>query len=188
MAQATPDSRLDVVNVVSQRPIGCEIELDQLGMDLEGARYNPSDFPGVVYQKDGIKATVLIFRSGEMICTGAESISTSREIIDDVIEELNELGVRVDDDIETSIQNIVYSGTLHDDNINLNAIAIGLGLENVEYEPEQFPGLIYRPDEGSQTVLLFGSGKMVLAGMKVDDDPAEMYEKVSSKMQDLGLM
>ena len=71
--------------------------------------------------------------------------------------------------------------------LHLNAIAIGLGLEHVEYEPEQFPGLVYRLDEPSVVVLLFGSGKAVITGGKQPADAAEAIEVVMSRLANLGL-
>lgn len=188
MTQPETVEEMEVVNVVSQRSIGCEIQLDQLAVDLCGAEYNPSNFPGVVYEKEEFEGTVLIFRSGEMVCTGVSSISGSKETLTNIINELKEMGVKVSDEPEIQIENVVYSGMLDSSGLNLNAIAIGLGLESVEYEPEQFPGLIYRPEDGNQTALLFASGKVVFAGMQADDDPAQIYNTVRSKIDDLGLL
>ncbi len=78
---------------------------------------------------------------------------------------LKEIGISVIDEPEVKVQNIVASADLGVD-LNLNAIAIGLGLENIEYEPEQFPGLVYRLDNPRVVVLIFGSGKMVVTGGK----------------------
>jgi transcription initiation factor TFIID TATA-box-binding protein len=72
--------------------------------------------------------------------------------------------------------------------INLNAIAIGLGLENVEYEPEQFPGLVYRLGEPNVVVLLFGSGKMVITGGKQPEDVEAATEELVSQLTDLDLL
>ena len=73
-------------------------------------------------------------------------------------------------------------------NLNLNAIAIGLGLENIEYEPEQFPGLVYRLDEPEVVALLFGSGKLVITGGKKPEDAEHAVDKIVSRLEDLGLL
>lgn len=184
--QVTDD--IDVVNVVSRRKLGCEIELDALAVDLDGSEYNPSSFPGIVYRNLDPKATILIFRSGELVCTGANSVEDSKTVVQHVVEKLDEIGVPVNTGNQTNIQNLVYSGILDEDGLNLNAIAIGLGLENVEYEPEQFPGLIYRPANGNQTALLFSSGKLVLAGITEQEKSHEIYQIVYDEISELGLL
>jgi transcription initiation factor TFIID TATA-box-binding protein len=93
----------------------------------------------------------------------------------------------VDDDPEITVQNIVTSADLGR-NLNLNAIAIGLGLENIEYEPEQFPGLVYRLEEPSVVALLFGSGKLVITGGKEPADAREAVDVIVSRLDDLGLL
>ncbi|MFB6160878.1 MAG: TATA-box-binding protein, partial [Haloferacaceae archaeon] len=70
----------------------------------------------------------------------------------------------------------------------LNAIAIGLGLENIEYEPEQFPGLVYRLEEPDVVALLFGSGKLVITGGKRPEDAAEAVDVIVSRLDELGLL
>jgi len=85
------------------------------------------------------------------------------------------------------VQNIVASADLGTD-LNLNAIAVGLGLENVEYEPEQFPGLVYRLTDPRVVVLIFGSGKMVVTGGKSPEDAQKAVEKISKELKMLGLM
>jgi transcription initiation factor TFIID TATA-box-binding protein len=70
----------------------------------------------------------------------------------------------------------------------LNAIAIGLGLEHIEYEPEQFPGLVYRLDDPDVVALLFGSGKLVITGGTQFDDAEEALLKIEDQLNDLGLL
>ncbi|MGZ7171974.1 MAG: TATA-box-binding protein, partial [Halobacteriota archaeon] len=72
--------------------------------------------------------------------------------------------------------------------LNLNAIAIGLGLENIEYEPEQFPGLVYRLSEPKVVVLLFGSGKLVVTGGRVPEDAANAVDRIVNELKSLSLM
>src|SRR4030065_368673 len=83
---------------------------------------------------------------------------------------------------ETEVQNIVASSALGTE-INLNAIAISLGLEKVEYEPEQFPGLVYRIDVPKVVVPLFGSGKLVCTGARKPSDVEEAVEKITQEQK-----
>lgn len=72
--------------------------------------------------------------------------------------------------------------------LNLNAIAIGLGLEHVEYEPEQFPGLVYRVEDHDVVLLLFGSGKVVITGGKEPDEAHRALDAVREELDALGLL
>ena len=83
------------------------------------------------------------------------------------------------------IQNIVATSDLGGE-LNLSEVAIALGLENVEYEPEQFPGLVYRIREPKVALLLFGSGKIVCAGARTIEDVSLAVDKVSKELSLLG--
>ena len=133
------------------------------------------------------KAASLIFRSGKIVCTGAQSRAKVHEAIGITFDELSTLGLTVPDEPEVTVQNMVTSGNLNE-SLNLNAIAIGLGLENVEYEPEQFPGLVYRMDEPKVVTLLFGSGKLVITGGKRPKDAEEAITNVQDRLSELGLL
>jgi transcription initiation factor TFIID TATA-box-binding protein len=178
---------VQVENVVASSDIGQELDLDSLYEDFQGADYNPDNFPGLVYRMNEPKAAALIFRSGKVVCTGANSVANVTTALETVFDELRELGINVAASPAIHIQNIVSSGDL-DQTLNLNAIAIGLGLEHIEYEPEQFPGLVYRLDNPDVVVLLFGSGKCVVTGAKELDDAEEALMKIKAQLTDLGLL
>ena len=72
--------------------------------------------------------------------------------------------------------------------LNLNAIAIGLGLENIEYEPEQFPGLVYRLSDPKVVILLFGSGKLVVTGGKKPEDMVNAVDRIVEELNSLSLL
>ena len=185
MDEAITDS-IHIENVVVSSGIGQELDLQSLAMDLAGADYDPENFPGLVYRSDNPRATTLIFRSGKLVCTGAKSIDGAETAVENVIERLEELNITVERQPIT-VQNVVSSGDL-DTGLNLNAIAIGLGLENVEYEPEQFPGLVYRLDDPNSVVLLFGSGKCVITGTKNADDSKRALSIIAERLSTLGLL
>ena len=184
--RADPKETITVENVVASTGIGQELDLQSVAMDLEGADYDPEQFPGLVYRTTDPKSAALIFRSGKIVCTGANSIEAVHESLDIVFAELRALQIPIEDP-EVTVQNIVTSADLGR-NLNLNAIAIGLGLENIEYEPEQFPGLVYRLDEPDVVALLFGSGKLVITGGKKPDDAKEAVDKIVSRLEELGLL
>lgn len=100
---------------------------------------------------------------------------------------LNGLGINISGDYELIIQNIVASAELGEA-LNLNTVALGLGMENIEYEPEQFPGLVYRMYDPKVDILLFGSGKMVITGGKSPLDCEKALINVKDTLINLNLL
>jgi len=186
-AMSGPADSIEIQNVVASTGIGQELDLEALADDLPGADFNPDNFPGLVYRTQDPKAAALIFRSGKIVCTGAKSIDDVHDALGIIFDKLRELQIPVDEEPEITVQNIVSSADLGH-NLNLNALAIGLGLEDVEYEPEQFPGLVYRMDEPKVVILLFGSGKIVITGGKRTDDAETAVEEIVERIDALGLL
>ena len=178
---------LEIQNVVASSAIGQEIDLEALAADLEDVDFDPGKFPGLIYRVEEPHATVLIFRSGKLVCTGADSVDGVHRALASTFETLSSLGLSLDDEPAITVQNIVVSGDLGE-SLNLNAIAIGLGLESVEYEPEQFPGLVYRLEEPAVVALLFGSGKTVITGCKRLDDAEAATDVLVERLSDLSLL
>jgi transcription initiation factor TFIID TATA-box-binding protein len=178
---------IKIENVVASTGIGVKLDLNEVIRVLEGADYNKERFPGVVYRTTNPKTAALIFGSGKIVCTGAKSIEDVSSGLNKVFEKLKDMGIDIPIKPDIVIQNIVASADLHTV-LNLNAIAIGLGLENIEYEPEQFPGLVYRLSTPKVVMLLFGSGKLVVTGGKKPEDAEAAVEKIVEELDGLGLM
>ncbi|MCL7414588.1 MAG: TATA-box-binding protein [ANME-2 cluster archaeon] len=182
-----PKDTIKIENVVASTAIGTTLDLPKITMKLDGADYNKERFPGVVYRTKDPKTAALIFGSGKIVCTGAKSIADVDNGLKKVFKELTDMGIDVMDDPVITVQNIVASADLGTV-LNLNAIAIGLGLENIEYEPEQFPGLVYRLAVPKVVMLLFGSGKLVVTGGKKPEDAHAAVDKIVEELDSLGLM
>ncbi|WP_086637275.1 TATA-box-binding protein [Methanonatronarchaeum thermophilum] len=181
------DPKIKIENVVASTSFDQEIDLDKIYNDFEDAEYNQEKFPGVVYRLTEPKTAALIFSSGKLVCTGAKNVDDVEVAVDKVIKKLKGAGVDIKNKPKTVVQNIVASANL-DHPLNLNQIAIGFGLENVEYEPEQFPGLVYRLEEPKVVLLLFGSGKIVCTGGRKPEDCEKGVKKVKQELEDLGLI
>ena len=110
-----------------------------------------------------------------------------RKTVNLIADKLKKLGVDVYKDLKIVIQNIVAISDLGTE-LNLNEVAMGLGLENVEYDPEQFPGLVYRIKEPKVAMLLFGSGKIVCSGARKTEDVALAVDKLSQELASLDLI
>lgn len=181
----SPD--LTTANVVVDSSVGTELDLDEISEDITGAQYIPENFNGIVYRLTDPKATLLIFRSGAIVCTGTGSVDDARVSVDRGVNKLESLGVPVANDIEVQVQNIVLNGDLESE-VNLNALAIGLGLENAEYEPEQFPGLVYQIEGQDTVALIFGSGKVVITGATSVEEGKESMIALREQIETLGLL
>ena len=147
------ESTINVENVVASTKLAEDFDLIKIEAELEGAEYDKKKFPGLVYRVKAPKAAFLIFTSGKVVCTGAKNVEDVRTVITNMAKTLKSIGFeKIDLEPEIHVQNVVASADLKTD-LNLNAVALGLGLENIEYEPEQFPGLVYQDQaaQGSST-------------------------------------
>ena len=176
-----------VENIVASATFAEKLDLDMIAQSLEEAEYEPEQFPGLVYRLKNPKTATLLFRSGKANCTGAKNIEDVRKTIDIIAEKLKKLGVDVYKNIDIVVQNMVATAAL-DGELNLDEVAVAFGLENVEYEPEQFPGLVYRVKEPKVVMLLFGSGKIVCAGGRTTEAVSTAVEDLSEKLNSMGLL
>jgi len=172
---------------VASTSLGDELDLQSIALTLEGAEYEPEQFPGVIYRLRQPKTAILLFRSGKVVCTGGKSMAQVNESIRTVSEMIRKGGQKILMHPKTQVQNIVATSDLESE-INLNSIAITLGLDRVEYEPEQFPGLVCRLEDPRVVVLLFGSGKLVCTGARRPSDVTRAVEKITKELQDAGLL
>jgi transcription initiation factor TFIID TATA-box-binding protein len=155
---------LKVQNIVATTSLGKQISLTKLARaHSSNTEYNPEQFPGLVLRIDKPKSAVLVFSSGNLVCTGTKSVAQVKEVIEAVIKQIAKIGIKITEKPKITVQNIVASGSI-DLNLNLNVLA--LQLENTEYEPEQFPGLVYKLANPTATFLLFSNGKLVCTGTK----------------------
>ncbi|ATZ60787.2 MAG: TATA-box-binding protein [Methanosarcinales archaeon Met12] len=181
------ESPVKIENVVASMHLADGFDLKQIGTKLNNAEYDKKKFPGLVYRVKNPKAAFLIFKSGKVNCTGARRVEDVKKATEGLTAELRNIGLTIRGDPEIVVQNIVASADLGTE-LNLNAIAIGLGLENIEYEPEVFPGLVYRVSDPKLVVLIFGSGKLVITGCKTPEDCEMGVEVVRRQLEALNLL
>ena len=173
---------IKVVNIVVSTALGHDIPLEKMAATLSNTEYNPEQFPGLVIRIKEPKTSALIFSSGKVVCTGARSMDKVHESIKKIIKSLEKIGIKITIKPEVKIQNIVASGRVGMD-LNLNNLA--MKLENTEYEPEQFPGLVYKLQVGTTkaTFLLFSNGKIVCTGTKSEDEVHKALDELIIKLK-----
>ena len=174
--------KIKIENVVASASLGVPIKLEKLVSNLDNVEYEPEQFPGLVLRLKDPKAAALIFSSGKVVCTGAKSPKDSKLVIAKIVAKINKIGIRIPKGYRVQLENIVASAKLNRE-LNLNNIAFSL--ENTEYEPEQFPGLVYRMDDPRVTFLLFGSGKIICTGGRSIEDVKRAVTKADKRLRNL---
>lgn len=178
-------SNLKVQNIVATTSLGKPVSLTKLARTQSNTEYNPEQFPGLVLRIKKPKSAVLVFSSGNLVCTGTKSVAQVKEVINAVIRQIAKIGVRITQKPKITVQNIVASGSI-ELNLNLNLLALQLG--NTEYEPEQFPGLVYKLVDPPATFLLFSNGKLVCTGTKnkqqLDDSMVQLNKNIRAAIRE----
>lgn len=147
---------------------------------LSNTEYNPEQFPGLVIRIKDPKTSALIFSSGKVVCTGARTMEDVQEAIKKIIKALEKINVKIKVEPDIKIQNIVASGSV---GMALNLNTLAMKLDNTEYEPEQFPGLVYKLPEDKATFLLFSNGKIVCTGTKSEEEVLRVLEKLIKNLK-----
>ena len=177
---------LKVENVVASIDLHGEIDVERVANELESVRYNPSVFPGAVYKMESLGVTFLIFYSGKLVCTGAKSVETIRKATEKLKRTLESMGMKFREEPEIQVQNIVAAGDLGFGTLDLDIVA--LTLPNVEYEPEIFPGVVYRVKNSRMTILIFNSGKVAVSGARTEEDIERAVEELTRDFEKYGLL
>ena len=160
-----------------------KIDLNIIARKHADVEYNPERFPGLVMRILKPKATILIFSTGKMVVTGMRKASEAGRVVEKVLKNIRKAGIKVSNP-EITIQNIVASGDLHT-KIDLNMAAIVM--EHAMYEPEVFPGLIYRMQDPKTVFLIFSTGRIVCTGAKKKEIVREAVRKLNKEVRKLGV-
>jgi transcription initiation factor TFIID TATA-box-binding protein len=160
---------LKIENIVASGVIADSIDLERISEKIKNCELNAKRFPGAVYRIEKPKIASLIFSSGKVVLTGIRRKEDLHIGLGIIMESLRGAGIDTYDVPQVAVTNIVCSYDMGR-YINLNKVVITLNLENIEYEPEQFPGLVYRIEDPKIVALLFSSGKIILTGGKNIED------------------
>ena len=173
---------IKIQNIVVSASLEKDIPLVRLAEALPNTEYNPEQFPGLVMRIKEPKTSALIFSSGKIVCTGAKSMGKVKEAIRKIIQNIEKIRIKIHVDPKINVQNMVASGSVGMD-LNLNSLA--LELENTEYEPEQFPGLVYKLPGTRATFLLFSNGKIVCTGTRSESKLRKSVDKLVKTLSKL---
>ena len=186
--------KLKVENVVASVDLFTSLNLDEvmtalqnpnLGEFLTALRFNPEEFPGIICHFNEPSVALLLFKTGKSVVTGGKSFDDVQAAVSKLVEVLSKIGVKFHRAPEISVQNMVFSGDLGRE-FNLNTVA--LALPNCEFEPEIFPGVIYRVREPKAAILLFTTGRIVCSGVKSEHDAWRAVRKLLHELEKYELM
>ena len=180
--EAFPEATYKIENVVATVTLDIveKIDLNIIARRYADVEYNPERFPGLVMRIDKPKATILVFSTGKMVVTGMRRADEAESVVQKVIRRIKKAKIEVSNPVIT-IQNIVASGDLHT-SIDLNLAAVVM--EFAMYEPEVFPGLIYRMQDPKTVFLIFSTGRIVCTGGKTKEIVAEAVKKLSVEVRE----
>ena len=180
----TLDLEIAIQNVVASVTLNQKFNLLDIVKNFRNVEYNRERFPGLVFRLKRPKTATLIFSTGKMVCTGAKSEKLAKSAVNKVVRELKKNGIVVLGKPVIIIQNIVASANLHS-KVDLETACDVL--DNVMYEPEQFPGLIYRMADPKTVLLVFTSGKIVCTGGKSEEIVHKSVHKLYELLGDYDL-
>ena len=178
---------ITIENIVAYAQITDGLDIEQLAEKLPEFKYNLDEFSGLTLKLEEPKSAVLLLPSGKAICTGTKKIEDAETAIKKLVNKIKRKKIKVKKKLKVETQNIVASIDLKKE-LDLSSISKGLLLEHVDYEPKQFPGLIYRMADIGASLLLFSSGKIVCTGTKKIEDASNAIEMMKEKLTSLGAL
>ena len=185
LSTGKPEIRVTIQNIVASVTTGEVINLLEVSRAFPEAEYRPKVFPGLCLRLKEPKTATLIFNSGKMVCTGAKTAKDVEKAINKILRGLKDKGIITHGKAKIEIQNIVASAILGG-SIDLEKTAYALG--RTMYEPEQFPGAIYRMSEPKVVILIFTQGKLVIAGAKREEEPYQAAKGLREMLEENNLI
>jgi transcription initiation factor TFIID TATA-box-binding protein len=176
---------ITIQNIVASATLEQRMNLKVIAQKFPQTEYNPKVFPGLVFRLKKPKTATLIFETGKMVCTGAKSEKEALQAVNKVTKELSGQGIQISGKPVVIIQNIVASAELGGE-IDLENVVYKL--KRVMYEPEQFPGAVFRMDEPKVVFLIFSAGKLVCVGAKKENQVYEAVDNIKKLLEEQDLI
>ena len=180
-------TEINIDNIVCFIETKEPLDLEFLKENLTEANYNPEEFNGLTIKYKYPKTAAIILPNGKIISTGAKDYDDAKSTIIKTVDKINNTGLSIEKDFEIKIENVVASTDVGKE-LHLSSIANGLVFESVTYEPERFPGLIYRLKESCIDVILFNSGKVVCVGAKKIEEAIDALVEMKEKLSSIGVL
>ena len=178
---------MHIVSTMGSGELGRELDLSAVvdalsdNFDIE-ANFHSDSMATIRLEENGPALT--LYRTGTFQIRGTETREDLFEAKDKLIEALQQIGLELDE-VKFHQNNAVFLEDF-ETKVQLEAMATHLGLENIEYEPEQFPGVIYRPPNIGTVILIFNSGKAIISGTISEDVAQQSSDHLRNEIQAFG--
>lgn len=171
-----------IVNLVAVSNLGCNLDLFNIAVSIPSVEYEPEQFPGAIMRLPEPRMTITLFKNGKINCAGAQKESDIPRGIINTCKLLKEITpeMKIPTNPEYKIVNLVANAQL---DLKVDLFSLATKLENVEYEPEQFPGAIVRLFNPKISLLLFKNGKMICAGAKSEKEIVDSIARIKKLLK-----
>ena len=180
-------NKIQIENIISSAQISEQFDIKLLSEKITESSYNPSEFEGLSIKYENEKIAIIVLGTGKIFCTGAKEISDAINKIKKISTQIKKIGLKIKKDYEVKIENIIVTVELKKE-LNLSDIAKRLILQKVDYQPEIFPGLIYKIEDFQTILIIFNTGKIVCTGAKNIDDATNSLKKMEEKLSSIGAL
>jgi transcription initiation factor TFIID TATA-box-binding protein len=177
----TKDINYTIQNVVASASLFVDVPLEKVATKLSNTEYNPEQFPGLVLRMTSLKITALVFSSGKIVVAGVKSEDGVPDAVKAIQKELARANIKCTKTPTMKVENMVASGDI---GLKLNLTELAFSLPTAEYEPEQFPGLVYKVPNWHITFLLFSTGKIVCTGAKNEKEVVKSIKDLRKTLLD----
>ena len=181
MTLSKAKASVSIVNVVVTVTLNQTLDLNSIVKALPGVEYRPQRFPGIVFRLKKPKTGNLIFGTGKMVCTGAKSERQAKRAVMRVVQILKENGIPIVGKPTIKVVNIVASASLGG---QVDVEKAVYALDRIMYEPEQFPGAIYRMEEPKVVILIYTNGKLVITGAKTEEEVYQATARLQHRLEE----
>ncbi|MFB6185987.1 MAG: TATA-box-binding protein [Halobacteriaceae archaeon] len=179
---------VEIANIVGVLDFHRELRLSSVAEllssseDVSNVNYSPEDnhWLQTRFEIGNESKYIAFYRSGTCAIVGCDSFEDLQQYVD-LIKEVMSPVIKTEPTLE--IKNLVCVGEL-EQGLDLTHLAIAAGLERVEYEPEQFPGLIYRDSDLPAVLLIFASGKVVVTGITTLEEADRSFGKLRKRLSE----
>ena len=180
---------VNIENVVATTALKHRIDLNAVVKTFPEVEYRPEQFPGLIFRLKRPKTATLIFASGKMVCTGARSEKEAGKALRKIVRTLKKGGIIIMGKLKVKVVNIVASASLGGSVDILQLYESERSMRGrILYEPDQFPGLIYRMNSPRAVFLVFASGKLVCTGARKEEDVHRAVNKLHQELEDKGVI
>lgn len=176
--------KIEIQNVMTSGKFGHLLDLDEIAASLPNIEFNPSNYNGIIYRMDEPEAVLFMYSKGTIVAVGYKSREASIEAIRKTVELIREKRITVESEPVIQVHNILATVTTGS---SINIELASMKLEYSVYEPEQFPGLVYKPTPGI-AVSLFSQGKITVTGARTESEVEAYAQETVRRLAKLGCM